>query len=133
MIIFNWNYIKKVLLSTLNQLRQLIKNKRSDSGGKTYTYSFKTDVDGEETLIGLTSSIPLRNYETILKDKDDSTFCNKCKRKLKYSNVRFSIVFTGETTNLRVQYCKKCDIVPKKNMPATLRFAIDGKMAFLRV
>ena len=70
-----------------------------------YKFNFR------DTKIMLFSSIPIRNYETILRNRDMIDSCG-CGKKLKTKQVRFSITGSGRVKYLPVQYCPECDNDP---------------------
>lgn len=72
-------------------------------------YDYKFQFQG--TIVQLSVSMPVRNYETFLRDKDTLSHC-ECGTELKTKNVSFGLNGSGKTIFRPVQYCPKCDEAP---------------------
>ena len=95
----------------------------SEFGDMDNDYEFNL----QESKVVLSSSIPIRNYETILREKDTNVYC-ECGKKFKTKLVKFSITGSGKTKCLPVQYCPRCDDNPPES--AILFCAINNQPFF---
>ena len=91
-------------LQMLFLVPQTKKKKASWHDSKPFKYSF---VFMGET-VEVSADIPIRNYETFLRDRDNVTVC-ECGEKLSEKQVCFSVNGSGRTMRRPVKFCKKCD------------------------
>lgn len=97
------------------------KEKPSWHEGRPYKYAFSLG----EQKVEISADIPIRNYETFLKNKDVITECG-CGQKLADRQVSFSINGSGRVIRRSVKYCRNCD----GNIPdySSLIWTIDGEL-----
>lgn len=90
--------------------------------GYDYTFQFMGKT------IQMSVSIPVRNFETFLRDKDTLTRC-ECGASLMTQNVTFGLNGSGRTVHRPVQYCPRCEHKPLDY--AHLCAAMDGKLILI--
>ncbi|MFH1029693.1 MAG: hypothetical protein V1770_00350 [bacterium] len=91
-------------------------------------FNYDFDLEGSGA-VHISSSIPIRNYKTFLREKDEEERCNYGKN-LKVKTVTFSLNGSGRTIHRPVQYCPHCDIPPALEY-ATLICTINGQLVFV--
>lgn len=79
-----------------------------------YNYGFNTTINGITTSVIIRSSCPIRNHETILRDRDEIIDCEHG-HKLIPVGVAFSFNCSGEVLDRDVLICPKCDEIPPKS------------------
>ena len=100
------------------------KEKASWHDGRPHKYVF--DLRGKE--VEISADIPIRNYRTFLRDKDDVLVC-ECGEKLVDQCVGFSLNGSGRVLHRPVKYCPKCDQMPADY--SSLTATIDGQLVFV--
>lgn len=91
--------------------------------GCSHRYEFKFSGSKFE----ISSDIPIRNHETIMRAKDKETKC-ECGQKLETMPVKFAYNGSGRMHCFYVQYCPKCDELPPKT--AIMYCLMDGQFFF---
>lgn len=88
-----------------------LKGKVEKTGDGKFKHSY---VPESETLFEFITDFRMRNYQTILSNKDKYTHCS-CGEKLLLRIVKFRQSEIKRKIRMLIQFCPKCDDVPSKS------------------
>ena len=89
-------------------------------------HNYEFVINGKK--VSITTDIPIRNFKTFLRGKDEETHCS-CGEELREKKVAFSLNGSGKTLHRPIHYCPQCDPEPCDH--STLILTIDNQPVFI--